>query len=114
MHRWSGSYGPNERVQIQTWLCVGRDRQCHGLRLHKWKIRVISNNCTISIPEQGPLAKLTFTNAGGGTTADSLATADVTTIAYTETSSQCPDPGLTSTDGTYTGTVTVKAFKNGV
>jgi hypothetical protein len=74
-------------------------------------IVVVKGNCTISIGEQGPLSTVTFTNAGSGSTADSLATADVTSITNTQTGSECPDPGLESSDGKYTGTVTVKAWE---
>jgi hypothetical protein len=77
----------------------------------KKTITIVKSNCTITVPEQGPLSTVTFTNAGSGTTADSLATANISTITNTQTGTECPAPGLESSDGKYTGTVTVKAFK---
>jgi hypothetical protein len=78
------------------------------------KIEIIKGNCTITIPQQGPLATVTFANnAEAGSKMDATATADVTAISNTQgTGSECPSPGLTSTDGTYTGTVTIKAFED--
>jgi hypothetical protein len=77
------------------------------------KIEIIKGNCTITVPEQTGLAHVTFTSEGTASTMDTLATATFSTINNTQTGSECPDPGLTSSDGTYKGTVTFKAFGDG-
>jgi hypothetical protein len=77
------------------------------------KIELIKGNCTITIPEQGPLGTVTFVNNAAGSSMDATAMMDFTTIALTQGSgSECPDPGATSTDGKYTGSVTIKAFED--
>jgi hypothetical protein len=75
-------------------------------------ITVKKGNCTITVPEQSELSHVVFDNEGTTSTMDALATATVTGINNTQTGSECPSPGLTSSDASYSGTVTVKAFSD--
>ncbi len=73
-------------------------------------ITIKVGNCTVSIPEQSELAHVVFTNEGTASAMDSLANATITGINNTQTGSECAAPGLTSSDASYSGTTTVKAF----
>ncbi len=75
------------------------------------EVTIVKGNCTISIPVQVAEA-VHFTNEGEGATMDALATLEVTTLKSTQTGSECPSPGLTSLDTRFTGTITLKAFKD--
>jgi hypothetical protein len=75
-------------------------------------ITVKKGNCTISVGEQTGLNHVTFENGGTASEMDTLARAAVSNITSTQTGSECPAPGATQSDGTYSGTVTVKAFSD--
>ncbi len=75
-------------------------------------ITVVKGNCTIAVGEQSALSHVVFTSEGTESTMDTLANATVTGIRSTQTGSECPAPGATQSDGTYSGTVTVKAFSD--
>jgi hypothetical protein len=75
-------------------------------------ITVTKGNCTIAVGEQSGLTHVVFTSEGSASEMDVLATATVSNISSTQTGSECPAPGATQSDGTYSGTVTVKAFSD--
>jgi hypothetical protein len=75
-------------------------------------ITMTQGNCTISIPAQSELAHIVFTSGGSASEMDALATVTITTLQSTQTGSECPAPGLTSSDGSYSGTITFKAFSD--
>jgi hypothetical protein len=76
----------------------------------KRTITVEKGNCTISVPEQNGLSHVVFTSGGSASEMDVLATATVSGISSTQTGSECPAPGQTQSTGTYSGSVTVRAF----
>jgi hypothetical protein len=75
-------------------------------------ITITKGNCTITVPEQSELSHVLFTSGGSASEMDVLATATVGGIRSTQAGSECPAPGATQSDGTYSGTVTFKAFKD--
>jgi hypothetical protein len=75
-------------------------------------ITVKKGNCTITVPEQSELEHVVFDNEGTVSAMDALATVTISRITNTQTGSECPAPGLHSSDATYSGTVTVKAFSD--
>jgi hypothetical protein len=70
--------------------------------------------CTSKIGEQTPTSgHVIYTNAGGATTTmDVNVNATVEGIHYIGTGGVCGPNGVTSTDGKYTGSVTLKGYKN--
>jgi hypothetical protein len=75
-------------------------------------ITVKKGNCTISVPAQNNLSHVVFDNSGSASEMDIVATATVGGINNTQTGSECPAPGLTSSDASYSGTVTIRAFSD--
>jgi hypothetical protein len=75
-------------------------------------ITITKGNCVISIPEQSGLSHVTFTSEGSASEMDALASVTITGIHNTQTGSECPAPGLTSAHGSYSGTITVRAFSD--
>jgi len=69
--------------------------------------------CTVTIPEQHNLSHITFTNEGSGQTEDVLDHITIQGIKYIYTGVFCPEKTeVLHQDGTYSGTTTIKAFKD--
>ncbi len=75
-------------------------------------ITITKGNCTIAIGEQSSLSHVIFISEGTGSTMDLLAQETVSGIKSTQTGSECPAPGSTQSDGTYSGTTTFRAFSD--
>jgi hypothetical protein len=79
-------------------------------------VHVPSGNCTVTVPNQHfSGANVTYANEGAGTTRDILETADVTSkISYTVDGpgTICGTAGSYNQEGTYTGSITMKGYKN--
>jgi hypothetical protein len=73
-------------------------------------ITVKKGNCTIAVGEQIGLTDVSFISQGSASEMDVLVNAAVSNIESTQTGSECPAPGATQSCGTYSGTVTTKAF----
>jgi len=74
------------------------------------EIRSSVLNCTITVKEQGPVAKITFGNAGSSPS-HIVATMAVVNLHGLVDGTDCPDPnGTTVATGTLTGKTTIKAF----
>lgn len=75
------------------------------------EITITAPFCTIHIEPQVGLSHVIIDNQGAGAARDSVATFTLTGIKYTETAG-CPGPGagVTTNNGTYTGSATVQAF----
>ncbi|MFL5872211.1 MAG: hypothetical protein ACJ75T_01875 [Solirubrobacterales bacterium] len=71
------------------------------------KTSVIGSNCVISIPAQAALSGMTYSNSGAGASRSISATANVSGVTYKETGTNCVKNGVTSTNGTITGTVAI-------
>jgi hypothetical protein len=68
-------------------------------------------HCTINVPAQTPTSgNVTYQNQGAGTTRDVLVTSGVTGIHSTGSGGVC---GGASTNGSYTGSVTLKGYQDG-
>jgi hypothetical protein len=76
------------------------------------KMEIKKGNCTITIPEQNNLAHVTVASNGSVSEMDTLVTVTIAGINNTQTGSECFAPGLTSSDASYSGTVTFKAFND--
>jgi hypothetical protein len=69
-------------------------------------------NCVVKVGPQTSLQHAIFSSTGTETSLKDLdATLEIAGIAYEEVGSECVDPGA-QTGGTYTGTITLKAFKD--
>jgi hypothetical protein len=73
-------------------------------------ITITKGNCTIAIGEQNNLSHFIFINEGSASEMDLLAQETVGGMKSTQTGSECPAPGATQSDGTYSGTTTIRAF----
>jgi hypothetical protein len=80
------------------------------------KVTSTVTNCVVEVGPQTGLQHVTFTETGAGSGRDIDATIAVggasgTGVAYTENGSECPHPG-NGTGGEYSGTATIKGFKD--
>jgi hypothetical protein len=74
-------------------------------------LRVTAPGCTITVPDQTGLSKVSYATGGTGTTHDLLAEIAIIGIKYTQSGFLCSSG--TFTNGTLTGTATVTGEKNG-
>ncbi|HEY8809571.1 MAG TPA: hypothetical protein VIM28_06080 [Solirubrobacterales bacterium] len=72
------------------------------------KIEVDLAECTITIPPQNGLNSAKFTNEGAEATRAIIADLNIAGFHYVEDGAGCAHPGETTTNGTYTGEITVK------
>jgi hypothetical protein len=79
-------------------------------------ITIKKGNCTVTVPAQNNLSHVVFDSSGSASEMDIVATATVSVpsggINNTQTGSECPAPGLTSSDASYSGSVTIRAFSD--
>jgi len=72
------------------------------------KIEVDMVECTITIPPQAGLGSVKFTNEGAEATRAVVADLNIAGFHYVEDGAGCANPGETTTNGSYTGEITVK------
>jgi len=72
------------------------------------KIEIDTPECTITIPPQAGLGSAKFTNEGAEATRAIIADLNIAGFHYVEDGAGCANPGETTTNGTYTGEITVK------
>jgi hypothetical protein len=71
---------------------------------------VTKGNCTISFPEQAGLSHYIFISEGSASEMDLIAQETVSGMKSIQTGSECPAPGATQSEGTHSGSTTIKAF----
>ncbi|HYH52949.1 MAG TPA: hypothetical protein VD761_02365 [Solirubrobacterales bacterium] len=76
------------------------------------QISAYVNGCLLTIPAQTPASQtVSFVNKGSGTTRSVEVKYSITGLTYTSPGGACPSKGVHS-DGTFTGTMSLKAYKN--
>jgi hypothetical protein len=80
-------------------------------------IEIAAPSCTITIPAQQNLKKLTYTNTASGKDRDITVDLNITGLIYLEDKTaplfKCVDAGKTKTNGTIAGGVVLAAEKEG-
>lgn len=72
------------------------------------KIEIDLPECKITIPPQAGLGSAKFTNEGAEATRSIVADLNISGFHYVEDGGGCANPGETTTNGSYTGEITVK------
>jgi hypothetical protein len=77
-------------------------------------IEVTAPGCTVTVPPQTGLRKITFTNAGTANAMDITVDVNLTAITYEEhntSGSTCASSTTHTTNGTYSGNATVRGYE---
>jgi hypothetical protein len=72
------------------------------------KIEIDLPECKVTVPPQAGLGGVKFTNEGAEATRAVIADLNIAGFHYVEDGGGCANPGETTTNGTYTGEITVK------
>jgi hypothetical protein len=72
------------------------------------KVEIDTPECKITIPPQAGLGSVKFTNEGAEATRAIIADLNISGFHYVEDGAGCANPEETTTNGTYTGEITVK------
>lgn len=78
-----------------------------GIECPDFVVEIDTPECTITIPEQGNLGTVTYTNEGEETTRSVIFDLSIGEIHYVEHGAGCANETQTTNNGTYTGKVTI-------